>query len=216
MNLPAATPGPRLRTIQKAQTRQLILDAARRLLHQQEISTLNISKVVEEAGVGRQTFYFHFRDKDALITELVSEYNERGKQIMAKLPFRNLTKSDLRAWIMEFSEFVQGAKAEYLMISQLSYSISKAHSGKPTIEQWVAGLAKNAPPFAKAAQVGEIGDRARARAWLTMVNIGWAATVPWQEQSNAFSDEAVTMAVDLLYDFLTDRRFGGSDGEKPA
>lgn len=198
---------PRLRDLQKAQTREIILDAARRLLTKHDIGSLNISHVVAEAGVGRQTFYFHFGDKDALVRELVAQYNARGAEVMLRFPPAPQSKPALRAWLLEFSDFLQGVKVEYTMLFQLSHSMVKPHFGRPTIEAWVSALANNARSFATALTEGEMGDRARARAWLIIVNLTWAATVSWQQKGTNFADEAVTSAVDLLHEFLQNTRF---------
>ena len=48
-------------------TRKALVDAVLRLLNDHEVSDLNVSQIVKEAGVSRQVFYQHFADRDALI-----------------------------------------------------------------------------------------------------------------------------------------------------
>ena len=48
-------------------TRKALVDAVLRLLNDHEVSDLNVSQIVKEAGVSRQVFYQHFADRDAVI-----------------------------------------------------------------------------------------------------------------------------------------------------
>lgn len=55
-------------------TRQALLDAAKRLLSSgASVATLSIDKIVAEAGMGRATFYLHFREKSELVAALAED-----------------------------------------------------------------------------------------------------------------------------------------------
>jgi AcrR family transcriptional regulator len=60
-----------LRTRQRAQTRQEILDAAQRVFETQGFAAGRTQDVAEEAGVSHGSVFAHFGSRDALIAEVV-------------------------------------------------------------------------------------------------------------------------------------------------
>src|SRR5438067_572118 len=97
------SPPKRLRQIQKEQTRARILGAAREILYRRGFANTSIGQIVEEAGVGRQTFYFHFRNKEEIIGELISEYHSKGANVMRRLPAPDPSLDDLKDWLIEYA-----------------------------------------------------------------------------------------------------------------
>src|SRR6202142_2451845 len=57
---------PRIR-----RTRQLLLDALRRLLAEKEFDKISIQDITEAATLNRATFYAHYPDKFALLEQLI-------------------------------------------------------------------------------------------------------------------------------------------------
>jgi TetR/AcrR family transcriptional regulator, transcriptional repressor for nem operon len=53
----------------KLDTREKILESARRLFNRKGFSEVSIDEVMENAGLTRGGFYRHFRDKDELYAE---------------------------------------------------------------------------------------------------------------------------------------------------
>lgn len=64
------------RDTQKAATRRRIAEAALRVFAEKGYRAASVSDIVRAAGVAHGTFYFHFRDMEALMAELLAEFNE--------------------------------------------------------------------------------------------------------------------------------------------
>jgi AcrR family transcriptional regulator len=66
----------RTRTEKKAETRGQIKGAAREMLRSVAFPALKIGALTRAAGVATGTFYVHFANKEALLDELLAEFNE--------------------------------------------------------------------------------------------------------------------------------------------
>jgi AcrR family transcriptional regulator len=58
----------------KRDTREIIIENARRLFNKKGFSEVSIDEVMENVGLTRGGFYRHFRDKDELYTEAVRRF----------------------------------------------------------------------------------------------------------------------------------------------
>jgi TetR/AcrR family transcriptional regulator, transcriptional repressor for nem operon len=58
----------------KRETRQKILESARRLFNKSGFSEVSIDEIMEDAGLTRGGFYRHFRNKDELYAEAVRRF----------------------------------------------------------------------------------------------------------------------------------------------
>jgi AcrR family transcriptional regulator len=88
-------PGTDRRTLQ---TRDALGDALVELMHERPFKSITVQDVLDRAGVGRSTFYTHFRDKDDLFISDVEEFWEMmssmldrsGESSMRVAPVREL------------------------------------------------------------------------------------------------------------------------------
>ena len=58
-------------------TRDILGDALMALMHEKSFDDITVQEVLDRAGVGRSTFYTHYRDKDDLFLSDVEEFFER-------------------------------------------------------------------------------------------------------------------------------------------
>lgn len=80
-------------------TKQAIKASFIKLLEQRPLSRISVRDIVEDCGVNRNTFYYHFQDIPALLEEIITEDAER---IIAEHPSLNSIEECLAA-AMEFS-----------------------------------------------------------------------------------------------------------------
>lgn len=65
-----------------AETRDTILQVARRLFIQQGYTATSIRQIAEEAGIGKATIYHHFPDKQAVILALLKDTMDRQVDLL--------------------------------------------------------------------------------------------------------------------------------------
>ena len=65
---------------QSRQTKQVLSAALKRLMEEKPLNKITIQELVEECGVNRKTFYYHFEDLPSLIYAIVMEDAERTIQ----------------------------------------------------------------------------------------------------------------------------------------
>lgn len=64
-------------------TRTVLMDAAEKLLLRHGLAGTTVEAVVEEAGVTKGTFFYHFDSKDELARSLVERYEAHDEDLMA-------------------------------------------------------------------------------------------------------------------------------------
>jgi AcrR family transcriptional regulator len=74
---PASNYSSPLRDRQKADTRELILDAVKRLLRDRGLAELSLANVAREAGITERTVYRHFATREQLLEATWAAVNDR-------------------------------------------------------------------------------------------------------------------------------------------
>ena len=52
-------------------TRKIIMDSLMKLLDERPLSHISVKDIVEECGINRNTFYYHYQDIPALLEGLL-------------------------------------------------------------------------------------------------------------------------------------------------
>ena len=68
----------------KTQKRKAFLDAARKIFAQKGYQATNVTDIVSEVKSGQGTFYYHFRDKQAIFDELMTGFIEKLMRILVE------------------------------------------------------------------------------------------------------------------------------------
>ncbi len=63
-------------------TRKRIMAAARKTFSQNGFAAANVSDIVADAGVSQGTFYYHYADKKAILTEILDEFTGAMKVLV--------------------------------------------------------------------------------------------------------------------------------------
>jgi AcrR family transcriptional regulator len=95
-------------------TRDALGDALVELMQQKPFDDITIQDVLERAGVGRSTFYVHFKDKDDLFMSDADEFFEAMSMALVKHGDRServFPVMEFFAHVREMKNFVQSMKS---------------------------------------------------------------------------------------------------------
>ena len=73
-------------------TKKAIKESFLKLLNERPISQITVRDVVEDCGINRNSFYYHYQDLQALVVEILRENTDR---ILAEVPGVNRVLYDL-------------------------------------------------------------------------------------------------------------------------
>jgi AcrR family transcriptional regulator len=89
-------------------TRNALGDALVALLHERNFEQITVQDVLDRAGVGRSTFYVHYRDKNDLFLSDVEDFFEMCSSLLSRhnaRPERLLPVQEVFTHIREMREF---------------------------------------------------------------------------------------------------------------
>lgn len=75
-------------------TRNALHDAFRALIQEKGYDTITVEEITQRAGLGRATFYLHYRDKEDLLLEEFSELARDRVKLMADFPLESWISAD--------------------------------------------------------------------------------------------------------------------------
>ena len=85
-----------------------------KLLNERPLTKITVRDIVEDCGINRNSFYYHYRDIPALLEELITE---QADNIMKKYPSISSLEEAFRA-ALEFSMENKRAVAAHIQFRQ--------------------------------------------------------------------------------------------------
>lgn len=58
-------------------TREKIMESCLKMLNERPLNQITVKAIVEDCGINRNSFYYHFADIPTLLSEIVTEYADR-------------------------------------------------------------------------------------------------------------------------------------------
>ncbi|MDE7219404.1 MAG: TetR/AcrR family transcriptional regulator [Oscillospiraceae bacterium] len=102
-------------------TRNAIKDSFLKLLSQRPLDKITVKDIVEDCGVNRNSFYYHFEDLPALLEEIVAE-------LVSSMIERHPTIDSVEEGCGAIVEFVtQNRRAIYHIYNSLSRDVFERH-----------------------------------------------------------------------------------------
>lgn len=90
-----------LRDVQKARTRQMLMEAAVSICAEEGFAYVSIDRIAQRAGASRATFYLHFPSKLDLVKAVNDELDIQGTLLYESLQRHAVQSSPLEKWIRE-------------------------------------------------------------------------------------------------------------------
>ena len=124
------------------QTRARLIAVAQALIAEQGFGALRIDEVVQRAGVAKGTFFAHFRDKDALMEQLIAARIDAHLDALAAAPVPR-TPADLVAALLPLMGFMTSERYVFDVILRHSGAAARSDIGPiaTTFDRTVALLA---------------------------------------------------------------------------
>ena len=98
-------------------SKNMIKKAVAKLIHEKELGKITVSDIIREADISRGTFYAHFSDVDAVISQIESEEFENLRKYVDDFGFENITKN-ISEFIMRICDYLERDKEYYRMLTQ--------------------------------------------------------------------------------------------------
>lgn len=120
----------------KAETRDIIMHAARRVFAEKGFHNAQISDIVREAGISTGSVYAHFRDKLDLFEQISRENLENLRDRLKELR-RTTTPGDIRDRVQRwkhtysaFFDFVDAHPEQILMVVRGGFGVDEDHDAR--------------------------------------------------------------------------------------
>jgi AcrR family transcriptional regulator len=107
------------RSLSRAETRRVILDASEALLIEVGQSGFSVRKLVERSGYSAPTIYHHFKDKDGLIDALLEQRLTLLSRDLQKVPLVDDPVENLRSLSRAFAFFGLRNPTHYQLLMQV-------------------------------------------------------------------------------------------------
>lgn len=162
-------PLPRPKTGRGEQTRQKLLDAAKRAIGRQGFADTSIAAITAEAGVAQGTFYIYFNTKEDVLRELVLHMGRslRHHLTEAIVGAKNRMEAE-RLGLVAFLEFVRRNPDLYQVVDVSQFVDPKIY--KQYYLDFVAGYCEVLDAAEQRGEIAKSGSETATeiRAWMLM------------------------------------------------
>lgn len=183
----------------KAATRSQIGAAASDLFLRRGFTAVTMEEIARAAAIQRSTLYTHFRDKDAILSEIAEQFIPDVLAVIATLPGPVPTADEVLHWVERFAALIcdQPVPAELLLSTgHLDVLPSASHVfGRDMMK----ALAERLTAFSRAMLPGETFLLAWAHA--TLRELAYAVTYFARSPADPMSRDRLRVAASLLARF---------------
>jgi TetR/AcrR family transcriptional regulator, transcriptional repressor for nem operon len=113
----------------RAGKRERLVEAARRLFHEQGVEKTTLAEIAVAADVPAGNVFYYFKTKDALVAAVVGTFGEAGARLGQVADGQPTPQARLKALIREWEEHRESLAAHGCPIGSLAYELSKRGDG---------------------------------------------------------------------------------------
>jgi AcrR family transcriptional regulator len=193
-----------LRAAHKSLTRGRIRDAAKALFSEGGVLSTTVDQIAAAAGVSRQTFYVHFRDKEEVLTEIVRAFAERSATIHRQIEGPEATVAAVRGWLEQVVALYREDLASLALLYQAGHVLGAASHevARDFMRDTLETLAAQWPALRVALEPGPHQPHARVRAEMLVRQATSACEFCAREGETPSHEAALAITADAFVDFV--------------
>jgi AcrR family transcriptional regulator len=187
-----------LRQAQRDLTRSRIVNAARTLFYEKHYDTATMDEIAAAAGLRRSTLYLHYRDKSEILLELITEYGEKARQLLATLPGPDPSLQEIGRWVDRIARFI----AKERMPLSIIVEVRRKHAYGPAMdkltEELLLSLGQNNPQFRNTTGAAAEPLR-RARALMLLQELIYACETYLEDRCDPCGQALLQVVAEDIY-----------------
>lgn len=188
----------------RAATRSQVCAAANAMFVERGFASPTMDEIARRASIQRSTLYTHFRDKEAILAAIATDYIDKVREVIAALPGPVPTAAEIAVWLERFARFVGDHRGpSELIVSTAHLNDAPASSIKFGAEV-MAAFAVRLTAFGKAIEPGESFREAWAQAVLR--ELGLALNYRASHGDTANARDRLGVAAMLFGRFVREER----------
>lgn len=190
-----------LREAQRDLTRSRIVDAARHLFYEQHFDTVTMDEIAMAAGLRRSTLYLHYKDKSEILLEVITEYGEKAKHVLATMPGPKPSLPQMQNWVRKIVRFIARERVPLSIIIEVRRKHPHWASLDVLTNELLDSMGKNNP------SLGGAGSRKadpalRARALMLLQELTYACEIHLEDPSDPCGRQLLLVAAEDIHAFL--------------
>jgi AcrR family transcriptional regulator len=191
-----------LREAQRDLTRGRILDAARTVFYEKHYDTATMDEIAAAAGLRRSTLYLHYKDKSEILLELITDYGDKARQLLATLPGPDPSLQQIADWVDRIARFI----AKERMPLSIIVEVRRKHAYGPAMEkltdELLLSLGQNNPRFRNT--TGPAADpEQRAKALMLLQELIYACETHLEDETDPCGQALLRVAAEDIWRYLT-------------